>query len=290
MQKRVRGKCFGIIITCLVSRAVYVDVSRDYSTDAFLETFRRFASVRGWPRTIFSDRGTQLVAASKELRNVTENLDWEFLQRFGHKYGTTWSFAPGDAPWYNGAAESLIKSVKRALNAAIGEQILSFSEMQTVLFEAAQLVNQRPIGSHPTNPDEGTYLTPNDLILGRASNYVPQGPFQVRTSQRYRLDFIQQITNQFSKRWVREVFPKLVIQPKWHAEKGELKQGDIVLVADNNAVRGEWKMAIVTDPIRSEDGKIRKALLSYRDKRSDNKKISISRPIQRLIVLVPVDN
>ena len=96
VQKRVRGKCFGMIITCLVSRAVYVDVTRDYSTDAFLQTFRRFASVRGWPKTIFSDRGTQLVAASKELRNVVENLDWELLQRFGHKYGTTWSFAPGD--------------------------------------------------------------------------------------------------------------------------------------------------------------------------------------------------
>ena len=36
LQKRIRGKCFGVIIVCFVSRAVYVDISDDYSTDAFL--------------------------------------------------------------------------------------------------------------------------------------------------------------------------------------------------------------------------------------------------------------
>ncbi|KAK2549037.1 hypothetical protein P5673_030666, partial [Acropora cervicornis] len=31
---------------------------------------RQFASVRGWPKRIHSDRGTQLVAASKELKEA----------------------------------------------------------------------------------------------------------------------------------------------------------------------------------------------------------------------------
>ena len=53
---------------------------------------------------------------------------------------------------------------------------MSFSELQTVMFGAAQLVNQRPIGRHPTHPDDGSYLCPNDLLLGRASPEVPQGP------------------------------------------------------------------------------------------------------------------
>ena len=86
------------------------------------------------------------MVASKDLKNKVKSLDWENLQKYGHKYGTT--FSPADGPWYNGAIESLIKSVKRALHACIGEHILSFSELQSVLFEVAQLVNQRPIGKH----------------------------------------------------------------------------------------------------------------------------------------------
>ena len=36
VQKRVRGKCYGVIFVCFASRAVHVDLSKDYSTDSFL--------------------------------------------------------------------------------------------------------------------------------------------------------------------------------------------------------------------------------------------------------------
>ena len=41
----------------------------------------------------------------------------------------------------NGATEALIKPIKRAVNNAIGEEVMSSGELQTVMFEAAQLVN-----------------------------------------------------------------------------------------------------------------------------------------------------
>ena len=76
------------------------------------------------------------------------------LQRYSVKYNTEWKFSPADGPWFNGATEALVKTVKRALNAAIGEQIMSFSELQTILFEVAQIVNQRPIGCHTSTPED----------------------------------------------------------------------------------------------------------------------------------------
>jgi len=120
-----------------------------------LQLLRRYASLRGWSKKIFSDNGTQLCSASKELQSIVKNLDWDEVQKFGYKYGTEWSFSLADAPLYNGAAEALIKSVKRALSTAVGEQIMTFSEFQTYIFEAAQLVKQRPIGVNPSNPDDG---------------------------------------------------------------------------------------------------------------------------------------
>ena len=88
VQKCVRGKCYGVIFTCITSRAVHVDVSQDYSTDAFLQMLRRFSSLTGWPKKMFSDNGTHFVAASKELYSVVKGLDWEFLQKYGVEYGT----------------------------------------------------------------------------------------------------------------------------------------------------------------------------------------------------------
>jgi hypothetical protein len=82
------------------------------------------------------------------------------------RFNTEWKFTPADAKWYNGATEALVKSIKRALSAAIGVNILTFSELQTCVFEAAELVNERPIGAHPESTEEGVYLCPMTCFWG----------------------------------------------------------------------------------------------------------------------------
>ena len=246
VQKRVTGKCYGVLFVCLCSRAVHADISNNYSTDSFLHVLRRFASIRGWPRKIFSDNGTQLVGASNELKDLIKDLDWEHIKNYSIEKGsgTEWCFSSADAPWYNGATESLVKCTKRALNAAVGDQSMKFNEMQTVMFEAAQLVNQRPIGRHPSKPEEESYLCANDLILGRASSDIPQGPFEDKVTVRQRFLFTQSVISAFWRRWIEEVFPNLVIQPKWHTAKRNLKEGDVVLEVgcyQNSSTECRWK-------------------------------------------------
>jgi len=185
VNKRSRGKAYGIIFNCMVNRGVHIDLATDYSTEGFLLPFRRFVSMRGYPKEVYSDNGTQLSAASKELQNVISDLDQQQLKEFGAEMGLEWHFSSPDGPWRNGCSESLIKSVKRGLNIAVGEQI-SFSELQTVCFEVANLVNERPIGRHPTEPEDGSYLSPNHLLLGRATSRVPAGPFKEPTNLKKR--------------------------------------------------------------------------------------------------------
>lgn len=59
-----------------------------------------------------------------------------------------------------------LKSCKFALMIAVGDQILTPFELYTCLVEVANLVNQRPIGRVPNNPDDGSYLCLNDVLLG----------------------------------------------------------------------------------------------------------------------------
>ena len=166
-------------------------------------------------------------------------------------------------------------------------QICTFSELQTVFFEVAQIINQRPIGRKPSSPDEETYLFPNDLLLGRNSNVVPQGPFDDQANIKNRYKFFQAIVYCFWRRWQREIFPSLVLEPKWHVEKRNVKIGDVVLFQESNAMRGEWKMALVSEATAREDGRVRKVLLTYKNGKTN---VTISRAVQKLILLVPTDD
>ena len=85
-------------------------------------------------------------------------LDVDKLQSYGLASRTSWHFCSAEAPWQNGATEALVKSIKRALNVLLVGKVCSFAEWQTVVYEAAQLVNQRPIGRKQLTPDDGTYL------------------------------------------------------------------------------------------------------------------------------------
>ena len=107
---------------------------------------------------------------------------------------------------------------------------MSFVELQTYLYETAQLVNQRPIRISHAEPNQGTYLCLNDILLGRSSSAVPQALFKGRANTWCRLDFIQRIVSNFWQKWIIEVFPSLVLSPKWHSESRNMKVGDIVLV------------------------------------------------------------
>lgn len=92
--------------------------------------------------------------------------DWDKLKGFGVTEGFEWIFTSADAPWQNGVTEGLIRSVKQAINASIGDSIVNLSELQTLLYEVPNLLYERPIGRHPASPDDGAYLCPNDLLLG----------------------------------------------------------------------------------------------------------------------------
>ncbi|XP_068233730.1 uncharacterized protein [Palaemon carinicauda] len=130
----------------------------------------RFTAVHGYPDTVHSDLGSQLVSASKELKS-DNNWNIHEITEFGAKEGLKWKFnRSADAAWQNGVSEALIKSVKRSLSMLIGTTILTFSDLQTTFFEIANLMNERPIGIKPGMDVElGTYLCPNDLLLGRAN-------------------------------------------------------------------------------------------------------------------------
>ncbi|XP_028413096.1 uncharacterized protein LOC114535956 [Dendronephthya gigantea] len=132
------AKHYGVVFTCLNTRAANLELALDCSTMEFLQFLSRFMSIRGQP-TVMSDNGTQFVGV----------------------------IIP-KAPHQNESAEAMGKTCKRALKKVIGDQTLTPFELYTYLLECANFVNQRPICRVLNNPD-GSYLCPYDVLLG-ASN------------------------------------------------------------------------------------------------------------------------
>ena len=56
------------LFTCLIIRAVHLEVCPDRSTDCLLMTIRRFISRRGYPDLIVSDNGKNFIGANQAMK------------------------------------------------------------------------------------------------------------------------------------------------------------------------------------------------------------------------------
>ena len=114
---------------------------------------------------------------------------------------------------------ALGRTVNHLLKGQSLEQLecrLTVSKMQIVCFEAANSFNERPIGCHPTDPDDGVYLCPNQLLLGRASARVPSGPFRYFSNLSDQFSLVEKLVDSFWRQWTRDYFPSLLVRQKWH--------------------------------------------------------------------------
>jgi hypothetical protein len=275
-------KNYGVIFTCMNTRAVHCELAVDASAMEFLQVLRRFFSYRGYPKFMLSDNGLQMVGAENELKAMIRGWDKNKLKEYCADRGITWQFTTPLAPHQNGCSESMVKSCKLAIKKAIGDTLLTPFELYTCLLEVANLLNQRPIGKLSQDPDDGRYLCPNDILLGRATNAVPQGPFRETSNPRHRFEFCQRIIDSFWKRWSVEVLPHLVPRKQWNRKNRNVRVDDCVIVADPNAIRGKWHMGRVVQVFPGADGFVRNvevktATGTYR------------RPITKLCVVYPVE-
>lgn len=116
-----------------------------------------------------------------------------------------------------------------------------------------------------TNPSRWWKLPLSKWSPTRQSfSWGATGTIIVRVRDRYRLDFIQHIVQSFWKKWTHDYFPGLIIWSKRHRERRKVKEGDIILTAID-ALRGDWRIGIVTEAHPSHDNKVQQFNVSYKN-------------------------
>ncbi|XP_032782640.2 uncharacterized protein LOC116920627 [Daphnia magna] len=259
---RRTAKRWGALFTCLVTRALYVDVAVSLSSDDFLLVLRRFASIYRKPAHMFSDNGTNLVGAERILREELERLKVnDGLTAELKGLGINWTFQPAQTPHFGGSHESLVRSVKNALYAALDQEKLGSRKpsdeiLRTLLFEVSGLLNARPLTYVSADPDDFRPLTPNDFLNRAPVADLPAGNFS-HSLPREHYRYVKRITNLFWDLWHGAFLQSMVGRKKWQSPARNLAIGDFVLDDWKDAPRGRWRTGKISKVYPGADGLVR---------------------------------
>ena len=282
---RTRTKRYLCLFTCLTTRAVHLEMSYSLDTDSFINAFTRMTSRRGTPAYVISDNGTNFVGAERELRELVEALDVDRIAQETSRYHPIeWKFNPPCAPHFGGVFEALIKSAKKAIKAILGDADVSDEELHTAICGAERLLNSRPITYVSSDPNDLSPLTPSHFLVGEiGGRFAPEALDREQTyNPRKRWHRVQQLLGQFWKRWRKEFLPSLNVRKKWFHPRHNLKEGDVVLMVEPNASRGEWPLGRIVEAYPGDDGLVRVVKVKAKNK-------EYLRPVHRLCPLEYVE-
>lgn len=302
-EGRKELKRYGVLFTCMSSRAIHLETANSLETDSFINSLRRFISRRGPVRQIRCDQGTNFVGAKRELDDQLSKMDQSRVRQFLLERDCDWiefQFNVPSASHMGGIWERQIRTARNVLAVLLdqcGTQ-LDDESLRTLITEAEAVVNSRPLTVESlSSPDGVEPLTPNHLLTAK-SNVVlpPPGVFQRADFYlRKRWRRVQYLANEFWSRWKKEYLQSLQRRQKWTRPRRNLAVNDVVIIKNDDLPRNLWKIARVEKVHPDADGYVRKVKLAVGDASLSNKgqrakPVSyLERPVQKLVLLVPND-
>nr|XP_057933833.1 uncharacterized protein LOC131132323 [Doryrhamphus excisus] len=170
-------KRYGVLFTCLTSRAVHLEVAYALDTNSCINAVRRFICRRGPVLTLRSDNGTNFVGANRELKESLDAVNHVRIQKVLVQDGIEWRFNTPSASHQGGIWERLIRSVKRVFTSVLQQQSLDDEGLQTIFCEVEAILNSRPITKVSDDPDDLEALTPNHILTLKGKPIMPPGLF-----------------------------------------------------------------------------------------------------------------
>ncbi len=277
-QTNKQEKVYGCIFTCLMSRAIHLELMYGMSTEEFLKAFQLMCSRKGTPTTIFSDQGKYFQMADRELNRLYKAVNWERVAQTTASRKIEWIFNAPSAPWQTGIVERMVQSTKKPLRTVLGNAKVTARNLQVILADIEAMINNRPLAV--INEDTYLPITPAELIFGRKMDGLP-----MQTKMNAGMSFPEMwkkrknLNLAFWKQWKNDYLLKQSVRQKWNEPYEKDLLGQIVIINDDNLMKNEWKMGRIIacykgrndNRVRSVDVKLASGI--------------IRRPLQRLALL-----
>ena len=258
-------KCYMALFVCFSTKAIHLELVSSLSTPACTAALRRFVARRGAPIRIYSDNGTNFVGTANELKLLEEisshDYTKESLPNLAVDLGSQWFMIPPGSPHWGGLWESGIKSAKHHLKKTMGNNVLNYEELATLLCDIEAILNSRPLIEASDDPTDDTVLTPSMLVNGKEIRYLSVAekisPLQIceeEVNPQRRWIFLKRLISLFWKRWSSEYLTTLQTRRKWIREaNSNLEEGDVVFVTDETTPPLQWPLGRIVEVYRGKD-------------------------------------
>ena len=260
-----KTKAYICLFVCTTTRAVHLEVVDNLTNTSFIMCLKRHAASKGMPTLLLSDNHKIITGETFLLEMQQDPAVQEYLStnRIRWKHQTLRS------PWMGGHFERLVRTVKASLATAISRKLLTLEELSTVIKEAENIVNSRPL-TYQSDSSRDIPLTPSQSAWGRDLTLMPpllqpgdplDEDYDAKTT-RVQYIVLSNALEQFRKRWHNEYL--LALREKHYnlcAENSShhLRIGQLVMVKHDNIHRIEWPLGVITAIYPDERGVVRTA-------------------------------
>ncbi|XP_067204524.1 uncharacterized protein [Linepithema humile] len=241
------------------TRAIHLELVRNYSSEGFIAAFRRFTARRGIPSTLLSDNGTNFHGAERELSHTFKSLSRNpDLTAYFANDRIEWKFIPPSALHFGGIWEAGVKSVKHHLRRVVGTHTLSIEELVTLLTQIEACLNSRPIAPLSDDPSDLTSLTPGHFLVGGPLVTIPEESLlDLKETRLNRWQRVQRMYEQFWRIWSKDYLHSLQQRHKWQYTQVNLKPNEIVLVRNDLLPPSKWELDRVMSTYPDDSGQVR---------------------------------
>ena len=144
----------------------------------------------------------------------------------------------------------------------IGQQLLTFEELNTFAIEVEAMLNSRPLCSPSADPNDTSALTPAHFLVGRLLTILPEDNFLSVPETRLSIwNFISKARQHFWQHWHLEYLSELQKRQKWQEPRKNLEPGTVVVVMNKKQACSVWPLAVVVEVHPGSDGVARVATI-----------------------------
>lgn len=280
-NKRNRAeKRWIFVYSCLTTRGVHLELIEDLSSNSTLLALQNAINLRGYPKKIYTDQGTNFRGAQAILSEVQNEWNKHLIKKGIVREPIEWEFAPAKAPHMQGSVERLVGLVKNALKKmtfTLNQSSARYNDfhLRTILYEITGILNSRPLTMIPIDGHTNEFLTPNYFLNGRQTvQEVPYTDEKIKNLRETWLD-IKMLSNLLWKHWLSAYIPLIKMREKWIDKKSPLQIDDIVIVADPS-VANSWRLGRIIDVKQGSEDQVRSITLKIGKSKPLNMKINKS--------------
>jgi hypothetical protein len=250
-------KVYVMIFVDAVIRLLTLVVTKDMSTDSVIKGLEEYCATRGAPSRIISDNGSSLVAASRNLKRLYDQVNWKAVMQWyaPPRECFSWSFIPAYSPWVGGFYEIFNRIFKSALNHTYGIDVrkedkqannLALEEFRLALKKTEAVVNDCPLYVPSRDEDAEQSITPSELAFGQRMHPLPDLLRKPVDETDKAMKLRQRASKIFAAHWRQRYLRSLKRYEKWIKTGRGVRVGDLVQINHKNTQAG-WRIGTVQE-------------------------------------------